>query len=51
MGNNPEGQRGSEQLANLQGRAPWSTRIVRFCVWKGEQAWQKASMDEHVDPD
>lgn len=51
MGISLEGQRGSEQLANLQGQAPQSTRMVHFCVWKVEQAWQKASMDEHVDPD
>lgn len=49
MGNCSAGQKATGELAGLQGQPPQSTRTVHN-VQRVEQAWQKASMDEHGAP-
>lgn len=49
MGNCSAGQKAAGELADLQGQPPQSTRTARN-VQRVEQAWQKASMDEHGAP-
>lgn len=39
--------RGPEELANLQGQPPQSTRTVHCNVQTVRQVWQKARVDEH----
>ena len=49
MGNCAPGQKARGELADLQGQPPQNTGTVHN-VQKVEQAWQKASMDEHGAP-